>query len=296
MTLTTTTVSCPGKVLLTGGYLVLFDYPGLVLSLSSRFYCQVQDSTLIQITSPQFSDPVYNYPFDNIYVQTTVEMCLVFINHFKHSIPGFTLTLAADNDFYSQRSDMRQRGLSLCTKDLASLPKFNSLHCSISEVHKTGLGSSAAMISSIVGALLLHFDICSLDAQGKKWIHNLSQFCHCLAQGKIGSGFDVSSAIYGSHRYKRFSKQILEPFLEKATKRQLCSRELAAFITETEWNNEILDFSLPPQIEILMGDVDSGSNTPKLVSKVLAFCARDETLCNFYFIPDHGSFSFIQEA
>ena len=37
-------------------------------------------------------------------------------------------------------------------------------------------------------------------------VHNLAQFCHCIAQGsavayhlgKIGSGFDVSAAVYGS--------------------------------------------------------------------------------------------------
>jgi phosphomevalonate kinase len=41
-------------------------------------------------------------------------------------------------------------------------------------------------------------------------IHNTSQFIHCLAQGKVGSGFDVSSAVYGSQVYRRFGPEIIE--------------------------------------------------------------------------------------
>ena len=44
-------------------------------------------------------------------------------------------------------------------------------------------------------------------------VHNLAQFCHCLAQGKVGSGFDVSAAVYGSHRYRRFSADVLSALL-----------------------------------------------------------------------------------
>ena len=36
-------------------------------------------------------------------------------------------------------------------------------------------------------------------------VHNLAQYVHSKAQGKVGSGFDVSAAVYGSHVYNRFS-------------------------------------------------------------------------------------------
>jgi phosphomevalonate kinase len=35
------------------------------------------------------------------------------------------------------------------------------------------------------------------DASRLKLAHNLAQYCHYKAQGKIGSGFDVSSAVFG---------------------------------------------------------------------------------------------------
>lgn len=74
----------------------------------------------------------------------------------------------------------------------------------------------------MVAALFIHFQcVDSLNDDNKKGdkeigidyqkklVHNVAQLCHCLAQGKVGSGFDVSSAVWGSHVYKRFSPEIL---------------------------------------------------------------------------------------
>jgi len=41
------------------------------------------------------------------------------------------------------------------------------------------------------------------------FLHNVAQYCHCLAQGKVGSGFDVSAAVWGSHVYRRFNPAII---------------------------------------------------------------------------------------
>lgn len=69
------------------------------------------------------------------------------------------------------------------------------------EVSKTGLGSSAALTTSLVSALLISFNIIQpgrqLEDEQRRVVHNLSQIIHCKAQGKVGSGFDVATAIYG---------------------------------------------------------------------------------------------------
>ncbi len=69
------------------------------------------------------------------------------------------------------------------------------------EVAKTGLGSSAALTTSLVGGLLKWFGVVNLvdgaDSEERRIIHNLSQLVHANAQGKIGSGFDVAAAVYG---------------------------------------------------------------------------------------------------
>lgn len=87
------------------------------------------------------------------------------------------------------------------------------------EVAKTGLGSSAAMTTAVVAALLHYFGVVRLpsskDFQDRKdtedldVVHKIAQTAHCIAQGKVGSGFDVSSAVYGSQRYVRFSPEVI---------------------------------------------------------------------------------------
>lgn len=81
-------VSCPGKVLVTGGYLVLdLDYNGFVLATPSRFYTVVQpasassssttgsanDSFEIDVYSPQFLDGHWKY---SAYRDAESEWCL----------------------------------------------------------------------------------------------------------------------------------------------------------------------------------------------------------------------------
>ena len=38
--------------------------------------------------------------------------------------------------------------------------------------------------------------------------HNISQLAHSLAQGRVGSGFDISCSFYGSHYYSRFDPNL----------------------------------------------------------------------------------------
>jgi len=98
---------------------------------------------------------------------------------------------------------------------LKQIPRFNKFFAELHQVPKTGLGSSAALITSIVSSILCQFKVITLKDEKVLndelfLIHSLSQFCHCFAQGKIGSGFDVASAVFGTQRYRRFSPNILE--------------------------------------------------------------------------------------
>jgi phosphomevalonate kinase len=46
------------------------------------------------------------------------------------------------------------------------------------------------------------------------------------------------------------------------------------------WDNRIKIFKLPPGLELVLGEVDTGSNTPKMVSNVLEWRKND---------PDSGN-------
>ncbi len=113
---------------------------------------------------------------------------------------------------------MKELGLDRSLKSLHQLKPACPLNCTLNEVHKTGLGSSAALVTSIVAAIMAFTGVISsvsITDEDKRHIHNVAQFCHCLAQGKIGSGFDVSSAVYGSHMYRRFAPAFLDPVMLK---------------------------------------------------------------------------------
>ncbi|KAL4566147.1 hypothetical protein LXL04_030257 [Taraxacum kok-saghyz] len=94
----------------------------------------------------------------------------------KLLLQGFDITILGGNDFYSYRNEIESRGLPLTPESLASLPPFtsitfNSTHSngesnSKPEVAKTGLGSSAAMTTTVVAALLSYLGVVNLSSAG----------------------------------------------------------------------------------------------------------------------------------
>ena len=298
-----TIVSAPGKVLMAGGYLVLDpEYRGHVLSTSARFYSAVQatDDDLITIRSPQFTDGLWLLTMkdrneckelvpdrrsgQNHYVQTTIEIVSNIAAHLGKGLggSGLDVTLLADNDFYSQRVSLVEHELPSTLPGLRFLPRFNSTHGSMKNVHKTGLGSSAALITSLTCALMIHYKVIERDSIESRredaltFVHNVAQYAHCVVQGKIGSGFDISAAIYGSQSYRRFRPSVFAPYLDwKKDFIQAASQAMMTSLVSTlraPLGNESKDhFSLPPGIRLLLGDVDAGSHTPSMVSKVMAW-------------------------
>ncbi|RKO88993.1 hypothetical protein BDK51DRAFT_37793 [Blyttiomyces helicus] len=185
-------------------------------------------------------------------------------------------------------TQLAQTSLPLTSASLASLPPFCPVLSRIATVHKTGLGSSAAMITSLTGALLHHLGALTLpplipssaptsaSTRSLTIVHNVAQFCHCLAQGKIGSGFDVSAAVHGTHVYRRFAPRVLEGLMPRAAD-PLAGGEIYKVVepANVEWDGEVRPFALPPSFHLLLADIDAGSSTPKLVSQVLSWRARE---------------------
>ncbi|EFW99269.1 nonsense-mediated mRNA decay protein 3 [Grosmannia clavigera kw1407] len=306
-----TAVSAPGKVLLAGGYLVLDRaYTGLVFGLSARINVvaqAVKTSPGVQLSdivveSPQFLEAQWTYGYHladddggiqitqlrvgsavpaNPFVETTLSYALTYVSRLAHlsptqSIKPSRLSILADNDYYSQPP-------SASSSDTASSAgRFARFPTRLSEAHKTGLGSSAALVTSLTAAILSHylpatlFDLASQE--GKRTLHNLAQAAHCAAQGKVGSGFDVAAAVHGSCTYRRFSPSVLanipepgSPGFGAAVERVVAGVDAAK--DGPHWDTEIAKASvaLPPGVALRMCDVDCGSQTVGMVKKVLAW-------------------------
>ncbi|KNC54341.1 phosphomevalonate kinase [Thecamonas trahens ATCC 50062] len=359
----TTVVSAPGKVLLTGGYLVLErPHTGMTAGVSARFYVSATTTTAATtaadstattaadgwttnfvVRSPQFGE-VRRYawqslglgkyqfsradgdgdgdgddgsPGPNPYVGTALAYALGYVccgadgvtEAARERLAGMgevELVLVGDNDFYSQRELLHDRGLPLTADSLAALPPFLALDLS-KDLVKTGLGSSAALITALVAAVLEHTGALALprivsadvhapaeppagaDATAvraaKDRVHYLAQAAHCAAQGKIGSGFDVSSATYGSQKYTRFSPERLAG-LSEALGEAGCGGAGAAWLGVYDAgifanHGPALDavvepWTLPQHMHLVLGDCGVGSKTPGMVRRILAWRDGDD--------------------
>jgi phosphomevalonate kinase len=206
-------------------------------------------------------------------VETALAYALSYISSVQDNpIQPTSITILADNDYYSQPSSSNP---STSTKN-ASFTNFN---VRLQDAHKTGLGSSAALVTALTGALLSHhlpsFDIST--SAGRSKLHNLAQAAHCAAQGKIGSGFDVAAAVYGTCVYRRFSPSVLASLGEVGSA-GFAGRVRAIVDDEDEvWDVETTKegVAIPEGTALVMCDVDCGSQTVGMVKEVLAWRKRE---------------------
>ena len=107
-------------------------------------------------------------------------------------------------------------------------------------------------------------------------MHNLAQASHSHAQGKVGSGFDIASAVFGSCLYKRFSPSLLSSL--PAPGQPGFGTQLRDLV-EGEWDTEIAKslIKMPNGLRLVMCDVDCGSETPGMVKQVLKWREEDKT-------------------
>lgn len=209
----------------------------------------------------------------NKFVETALAYALTYISALAHtSIASALVTILADADYYSNTG-------SPSNATTTTNRRFLDFNVPLQEAHKTGLGSSAALVTAFTAALLAHYlsaDLLSLTSEaGKARVHNLAQAAHCAAQGKVGSGFDVAAAVYGSCVYRRFSPSILENLAEVGTKG--FSARLKSVTENTDhsqdWDMEINKSGaiLPAGLRLVMCDVDCGSETVGMVKRVLSW-------------------------
>ena len=184
-------------------------------------------------------------------------------------LPPASIRILADQAYYSNPGTPK------------SSSRFLDFGVSLKEAHKTGLGSSAALVTSFTGAVLSFYltkDLFDIESErGQTILHNLAQAAHCAAQGKVGSGFDVASAVFGSCLYRRFSPTILSSHTEPGSPG--FASHLRATVDEAgnPWDTEVVKdaVKVPSGLRLVMCDVSCGSGTPGMVRNVLDWRKRE---------------------
>lgn len=287
--------SAPGKVLILGGYLIVESANppnvGISIGVNARFTTRIlrvakaaeSGHTVIHVSSPQFQQS-YTFAVDttkegsvsatqtegpeSAFIYYAVLYSVAAALSLGECVDGeLWLELLADNDFYSQRNHLDAQSKPVNVANLRALPRHLPL---VGAVSKTGLGSSASMTTSIVACLCNHFHSTGCDVE---FVHRVAQVAHSVTQGKIGSGFDVYTAVYGTCAYRRFPAARVATMLASAERPT--SVEVAALRQCVDMLTVWVPhepFRLPPGVKLVLGDVhQGGSSTPGMVAKVMAW-------------------------
>ena len=212
-------------------------------------------------------------------METALGYALTYISSVLLSpINPTSITILADNDYYSQPSGSSANS---GNNNANGNTHFTDFGVRLQDAHKTGLGSSAALVTALTGAILTHHlppSAFSLStAHDRARLHNLAQAAHCAAQGKVGSGFDVAAAVYGTCVYRRFSPSLLSSLGETGSPGFASRLRKLVDDEDSTWNTQVTKegVAIPPGTALVMCDVDCGSQTVSMVKSVLAWRASE---------------------
>lgn len=250
-------VSAPGKILWLGGYSILEKGNlGYVTTVNKRVFVELEkrlDETIV-LEIPQYKIKTLGKFRENKiffdeklseekkeflkFVKTALEITLSYLLFKKKKKIGFRIKTLSDKAFGLGKG-------------------------------KTGLGASAAVTVATVGAIFSAFNL-SIK-KNLNLITKISHFSHFLAQGKVGSGFDISAAVFGTHIYSRFSSEIISDLTHETKIEKL------AKIFEKEWDFKVERLNWPKTFFVVFGNfIDKFTKTSEIVKKVLEFKERDK--------------------
>lgn len=240
------TIKVPGKLMIAGEFAVLEPYHHLSVIAVDRFvYAKVGSSNQNYVTLENFglSELAWEHTNDGITIHTDDER----INFVKNAME-VTLTYLKEKRV-----------------------QFDPFHLSIkSELDdvsgaKYGLGSSAAVVTSVVAAILHKF----LPEDGlESTIFKLAAVSHVKTQGN-GSGADVAASSFGGLlEYSSFQAE----WLKHAYERSGSMSELL----DQDWTYfSIKPIELPNDIYFCVGWTGKPASTKRLVDEILKLKADD---------------------
>lgn len=234
------TIKVPGKLMVAGEFAVLIPHHHLAVTAVDRFvYATIEDAEQRTLTLEdyQLEDLSWGYKNGKVTIQSA-DNRLSFVKEAMEVTCTYLAEAGVEMDHFNLavRSEL----------DDASGVKY-------------GLGSSAAVVTAVVTAIMARFTKEELD---KDVIFKLAALAHVNIQGS-GSGADVAASVYGGIlQYSSFQAE----WLLDASKSAASIHELL----EADWIYlSIKRLTLPASVSFCVGWTGNPASTTKLVGRIL---------------------------
>lgn len=245
------TASAPGKILLLGGYAVL-ERPNVayVLAVDKHVKATLQplNEQEIIVDLPDFGFSIHGdaHQFSGSteerekakFVIHAIRATIKYLEYKKIPWKGFKLVTHSDEAFQLKQG-------------------------------KSGLGSSAAVTVAAIAAMLHYHGIKDLEI-----VHKLAQFSHAYSQGKVGSGFDIAAACYGSIEYVRYSATNISFDLAQDSNK-------FGKVIESKWDYTIQKTQMPSSLHLAIANIiGTSASTSAMVKKLHAWKEKNGNIYN----------------
>lgn len=239
-------IKTPGKLNIAGEFAVLEPHQNLITMAVNRFvYTTIESSNQHLVTLENFGLHQLHWDYTNRHVHVAVddtrvnfvksamEIALQFLEEQSIAWESFSLTVKSELDDESGK--------------------------------KYGLGSSAAVSTSVISAILTYF---LPERPTAKLVFQLAATSHVATQGN-GSGADVAASSHGGLlEYASFQAEWLSEAYKNATDLHTLLQKNWKYLT-------IKPISIPSPIYMCIGWTGKPASTAKLVDQVLRLKLND---------------------
>ncbi len=249
-------VTAPGKLMLSGEWSVLeVGVPCVVMAIDQKVGAEINAAESITFNALDLGLENISATFDGKKIAWGGTLDAKAIEKLSVAKNAIELSMA-----YLQSKGVKPKLFKMNTFSSDTLAKFPD-----GTTAKVGFGSSAAVCVAIVGAILKFNGHNLSDKKTKDVVFKTACTAHYLAQGKVGSSFDIAASTYGGALvYTRFDPNWL-------VKEMACGKSVAEIMDE-EWPAFTAEnISLPKDFELLVGFVGYGASTKELILKLNSF-------------------------
>lgn len=249
-------VRAPGKLMISGEWAVLeVGIPCIVAAVDKYGEVEIGNADEIGVFAPDMGLGEVKAEFDGNELQWKAELEEKAKEKLLITKKAIELTLKylADkgrksDNFYIKTSS---------SDALAEMPNGQKT--------KVGFGSSAAICTALCAAILKFNSFDLGKRENRDLVYKLSATAHYLAQGKVGSAFDIAAATYGGAIvYRRFDPNWLIA--------EMNSGKGIAEVMDSDWPSfYVEELKLPHDFIMGVGFVGYSASTKELILKLNSF-------------------------